>query len=422
MCDVTPQILSARVFAADGTTPVPGKGPLVPGHGLHVQLRRRADLRAHAHDAHGRGGDRPERAVDRHLPHPARRGHARTARRSRTSRGPRSGSTTTTTIPSRITFNRTLTNGTPGTADHEDAHTVTVALQGYFFEKSVANLSTGVNPTATAVAGETLRYTLRLQATEVPLDDITFQDDLGLMNASAVFVPGSLALVAASIPPGADASNTDPNGGTNNAGLLDIRNLDIPANGAVQIQFDITLSGSIPDGTIILNQADLISIGVKIADSDDPNINGQADPTVPGDEDPTRIVINTPAPTALTKANTQATAAVGDLFAYRVTVPSTPFAYPMYDVRITDDLSASPADLSFVSVAKIAGSGAWTPTNTGTATNLVIEDPAIGIDIPAGEQVAIEITVRLLDTPTNVTGLQFTNTADYTFNLTNGAR
>ena len=54
MCDVTPQILSARVFAADGTTPVPGKGPLVAGHRLHVQLRRRADLRAHAHDAHAR--------------------------------------------------------------------------------------------------------------------------------------------------------------------------------------------------------------------------------------------------------------------------------------------------------------------------------------------------------------------------------
>ena len=31
MCDVTPEILSAQVFAADGVTPVPGKGPLVPG-------------------------------------------------------------------------------------------------------------------------------------------------------------------------------------------------------------------------------------------------------------------------------------------------------------------------------------------------------------------------------------------------------
>ena len=31
MCDTAPQVLSARVFAADGTTPVPGKGPLVQG-------------------------------------------------------------------------------------------------------------------------------------------------------------------------------------------------------------------------------------------------------------------------------------------------------------------------------------------------------------------------------------------------------
>ena len=31
MCDVTPQIQNAQVFASDGVTPVPGKGPLVEG-------------------------------------------------------------------------------------------------------------------------------------------------------------------------------------------------------------------------------------------------------------------------------------------------------------------------------------------------------------------------------------------------------
>ncbi len=31
MCDMTPEILSAQVFAADGITPIPGKGPLVQG-------------------------------------------------------------------------------------------------------------------------------------------------------------------------------------------------------------------------------------------------------------------------------------------------------------------------------------------------------------------------------------------------------
>ena len=94
----------------------------------------------------------------------------------------------------------------------------------------------------------------------------------------------------------------------------------------------------------------------------------------------------------------------------------------MYDVRITDDLTASAADLRFVSVSKISGSGPWTPVNTGTDTNLVIEDPTGGIDIPAGEQVVVEITVVLENTPTNVAGLTFTNTADFTYNRSRRGR
>ena len=72
-------------------------------------------------------------------------------------------------------------------ADHEDEHTFTVALRGFFYEKTVANLTSGANPTATAEPGDQLRYTLRLQATEVPLDDVAFRDDLGALNAGAVF-------------------------------------------------------------------------------------------------------------------------------------------------------------------------------------------------------------------------------------------
>ncbi len=318
-------------------------------------------------------------------------------------------------IPGRVTFTRTLTDGTPGVLDHEDAHTVTVELFGYFFEKSVANLTSGLDPAGTAAAGDTLRYTLRLQSTDVPLDDVTFLDDLGEMNGSVVFVPGSLQLVT--VPPGADASNTDPNGGTNGAGILDIRNLDVPANSQILVQFDITLDPNLTDGTVVLNQADLISAGVDIADSDDPNINGQADPAVAGDEDPTRVVIATLPVGPLVKENTQTTASVGEPFRYRITVPETPYPFDLHDVQITDDLTASAADLRFVSVTRIAGSQPWTPVNTGTATNLVIEDTTIGIDIPGGEQVVVEITVVLEDTPTNVAGLTFTNTASFLHNL-----
>ena len=98
-----------------------------------------------------------------------------------------------------------------------------------------------------------------------------------------------------------------------------------------------------------------------------------------------------------------------------------PDTSPLYNVRILDDLSASAADLRFVSVTRISGSQPWTPVNTGTATSLVIEDPALGIDIPAGQQVVVEIAVLVENTATNVIGLQFTNTASYVYNRVNNA-
>ena len=56
------------------------------------------------------------------------------------------------------------------------------------------------------------------------------------------------------------------------------------------MQFDVTLAGTIANGTVVTNQADLVG-AVKLADSDDPNVNGQADPDVAGDEDPTRVTV-----------------------------------------------------------------------------------------------------------------------------------
>src|SRR6185503_4236368 len=57
----------------------------------------------------------------------------------------------------RVAFPRTLTNGTVGVLDHEDAHTVTVDLAGFFFEKTVADLTSGANPAATVAPGDRLR-------------------------------------------------------------------------------------------------------------------------------------------------------------------------------------------------------------------------------------------------------------------------
>ena len=61
------------------------------------------------------------------------------------------------------TYACTPTNGTEGIADCQDAHTLLVALSGYFFEKTAANPATGAI-VSTALPGETLRYTLRLRS------------------------------------------------------------------------------------------------------------------------------------------------------------------------------------------------------------------------------------------------------------------
>ncbi|MGI9646284.1 MAG: hypothetical protein ACR2O6_13340, partial [Ilumatobacteraceae bacterium] len=125
-------------------------------------------------------------------------------------------------------------------------------------------------------------------------------------------------------------------------------------------------------------------------------------------------------PDMLLKENTQATAAVGEAFRYRITVPATPFPYALYDVRIQDDLAASAADLRLLGITKITGSEPWTPVNSGSPSSLVIEDTSIGIDIPAGEQIVVELELVLEDTPTNVSGLTFTNTASWVYNRLDG--
>ncbi|WP_319409576.1 SdrD B-like domain-containing protein [uncultured Desulfosarcina sp.] len=138
------------------------------------------------------------------------------------------------------------------------------------------------------------------------------------------------------------------------------------------------------------------------------------------------VTFTTAGAAGLEKASSAATAAIGQPFTYRITVPAAPQTTALHDVRILDDLGASAATLEFVRLTKVSGS--WTPVNTGTATSLVIEDTATGIDIPAGEQIEIDITVRLADTQPavnpppapNDNGTLFVNTAAYTYNQVNG--
>jgi fimbrial isopeptide formation D2 family protein len=302
------------------------------------------------------------------------------------------------------TYACTPTNGTVGIDDCQDAHNLLVALSGYFFEKTAANPATGAI-VSTALAGETLRYTLRLQnINRVFTGGVRFYDVLNKLNPSPAFVPGSLSLV--SYPAGADVSQTGN-------GILDIRNLNVPVGGVIEVKFDITLLSTLAEGFVVLNQSDLFEGAVDIGNSDDPNINGQADPAVAGDEDPTRVVIAFPAPPPPAKVLVSpaiAEATIGQEVAYEIRVPGTVSTRPLYDVVVTDTLDAN---LEYLGFTQTSGPAV---TDNSVAPNLSFR---VG-QIPAGQQTVFRVRARVRNVLGAQQGVTINNTASYTYSNTSG--
>ena len=328
----------------------------------------------------------------------------------------------------RRAYNRTLTDGTPATLDFQDAFTVTSAFQGYYLLKSVANLSQGIPaPATTALPGDRLRYTLQIQNFTLPtLSNVSVTDNFGARSPNG-FAPGSLTLVSSNLPAG--TLSVAPNGGTNGAGLITISNLTLAQDQQYTLVVDVTLAPNLAAGTVVSNQGSMTGIDPASKTwnglSDNPYVNGAAlleGATAP---DPTDIGIISVGP--LAKATTQATAAIGQPFTYRITLPASPQPVALNDVRVLDDISlaARGVSLSYVSASARLASNArsWaTLTNSGTATSLVLQDSVTGgLDVPAGDQLIVDVVLVLNDdSANNATGKQFTNTANYTYNSING--
>lgn len=301
----------------------------------------------------------------------------------------------------RVGFNRPLTNGTVGTLDHQDAHTVTVALAGTLFEKTVANLRSGANPTAVAAPGDTLRYTLRVQTTNATLDNFSILDELDALNTPAAFVPGSLTLVS-SLPAGA-VNNSNPAGGTKGTGVINIGNLDLPANSQLLVQFDITVAATTTAGSIVANQAQLLTNGLPPMLSDDPNVNGPADPFVAGDEDPTRVTVVVPTLQLTKTVMTGSTATPSDVVRYRLqltNLSNVPFSgFSLVDE--IDQLNGSarfvPGTLTLATALPAGATNNSNPSGGSRGTGLLdIRNLAIGAQGAPNDTVTLEFTAQLV--------------------------
>jgi len=181
----------------------------------------------------------------------------------------------------RIEYDKSLTDGTPGVLDFQDAVTVTTNSPVLSFTKTVFDVTTGQSG-ATARPGDMLRYTLTIQNTGARgAANFSLTDELDRLNSTAMFVPGSLSLLT--VPAGANTSLTSPSGGAKGTGLVSISNLNIDASGGANdrltVEFQARLVPAIANGTTVLNQAQIGSATLAAKLSDDPALGGTADPT-----------------------------------------------------------------------------------------------------------------------------------------------
>ena len=255
MCDTTPQILSARVFAADGVTPIAGKGPLAQGtdytlayNGAACELTLTTLTAA---SVIGVGGQRLIVTYRTQLDSPFQYGGALTNVAGATEwyNGPSSN-------PTRLVYTRTLTNGTVGTVDHEDAHTVAIVPRLYA-EKSAALQVDAMSP-GIVDPGDVLRYTITIYNNgSVPVTQAVLRDQV---PTNTTYVADSMTLNA--LPVGR------PDGGVSPlvAGVdVSSSNLTPPLPGAgagtlspgqtAVVTFDLRVNDGMPPGTVIANQA-----------------------------------------------------------------------------------------------------------------------------------------------------------------------
>ncbi|MBB6092375.1 putative repeat protein (TIGR01451 family) [Povalibacter uvarum] len=344
MCDTTPQVTSARVFAADGVTPVAGKGPLVQGTDYSLlydsatcQLTVNAITLASVIGV----GERLRIGYRTQLDDGSQYNVPLT-----NVAGAIQWYNAAANNPARSTYTRTLTDGTTAVVDHEDAHTVRIVPR-FFADKAAALQVDSMSP-GIVDAGDVLRYTIRvynngsLPLTMAMLRDAvptntTYVADSLTLNGQPVGRPdgGVSPLVAGIAVSSSDLTPPLPAAGQ---GTL------TPGGQSAIVQFDLRVNDGVPPGTVISNQA-----VVDTAELPDLLTDGDGNPMT-GPE-PTVVVVGNLQELRITKAVSVVGggyAIAGATLEYVVQVTNVGVV-PAYAVEIRDDIAMpTPGYLSFV--------------------------------------------------------------------------
>jgi uncharacterized repeat protein (TIGR01451 family)/fimbrial isopeptide formation D2 family protein len=407
MCDTTPEVLSARVFAADGVTPVPGKGPLVQGTDFSLAYDGAAcELTLDTLTTASVVGisERLVIAYRTQLDADTQNGAALT-----NVAGATQWFNDDDANPNRLVYTRSLTDGTVGVVDHEDAHTVTMTPLLYA-EKSAALLVDSMSP-GLVDPGDVLRYTIRIfNNGTLPITQAVLRDA----------VPANTAYVADSMTLNGEPVGRPDAGVSPLIGGIDISSSDLtpplPGAGAgtvsagesAIVQFDLRVNDGVPGGTLISNQA-----VVDTAEVADLLTDGDGNPAT-GPE-PTVVVVGSGQQLSITKQVAVVgggPAVPGGTLEYVVTVANVASVPALY-VVITDDLDATQTGyLSYVDQSATMN-GATTGVSFAGTTITADYGQAYG-NLAPGETVVLRFRATI------ATGLaigtRITNTGVVTWN------
>jgi len=241
MCAAAPQILSVQVFQADGVTPVPGKGPLAVGTDYTVSYAGAPACTLTLNMLSAAAVISPTQRLivtyQTQLDPNTHNGVTLTnvAGVTQWYNGPSSDT-------GRQSSTCTLTNGTPGVLDCQDAHTVTVTSAAVTITKQVTVVGGGM-----AAPGATLDYLVHVtNGSANPASPVVITDDL---NAAG---PGALMYVAGTATMNGSVTGVTVTGNVITANYSATYGPLAPG-GTIDVRFRATLGRTLATGTIVTN-------------------------------------------------------------------------------------------------------------------------------------------------------------------------
>src|SRR6266568_4521042 len=242
-CSTTPQILSAQVFQADGVTPVAGKGSLVPGTDFSMSYTGApsCQLTLTMLTAAGRIGSNQRLIITYRTQLDA---NSQTGAQLTNVAGAIQWSNADSSISTRQTYTRTLTDGTPSVLDFQDAHTITVVVNALTITKQVSVVGGGA-----ALPGGQLDYLVHVTNVSTnPVSPVVITDDLRTAGA------GRLTFVNSTATMNGSTSGVTVVGSLLTADYSAVHGPLQPGQ-SIDVRFRANIASGLPAGTTLTNTA-----------------------------------------------------------------------------------------------------------------------------------------------------------------------